>query len=294
MLKGCFTAIVTPFTSTGLRPPVDWEAFEKLLTFQKEEGVEGIVACGTTGESPVLSHEEHDKVIEFTVEKFGDTTIAGTGSNSTWEAVELTKHAENIGANASLQVCPYYNKPNQEGLFRHFGAVAEAVNIPIILYNVPGRTAREIAPETMARLAREYSNIVGVKEASGKEEVWKQIREHCDDDFIILSGNDGDTYRLMKGYGATGVVSVASNVIPGRTSKFITMGLKGKFDDMAKEDQVLSELFDALFIDTNPIPIKAAMNLCTIDAGGFRLPLSDLNEEKKENLKNVLNQLGLP
>ncbi len=293
MLEGCFTAIVTPFTSTGLKAPVDWEAFRNLLSFQKDEGVEGIVACGTTGESPTLSHEEHDKVIEFTVENFGDTTIAGTGSNSTWEAVELTKHAEDVGANASLQVCPYYNKPNQEGLFRHFGAVAEAVDIPIILYNVPSRTSREIAPQTMARLAEEYSNVVGVKEASGNEEVWQGTQEHCESDFLIISGNDGDTYNLMKDYNGKGVISVASNVIPRRIAKFVRMGLESKFDEMKVENQELAEFFDVLFIDTNPIPVKEAMNMCKINAGGFRLPLCEMGEGKKEKLANMLNEIGL-
>lgn len=293
MFEGCFTAIVTPFTATGLKTPIDWDAFRELLSFQRSEGVDGIVACGTTGESPALSHEEHNKVVEFTVENFGDTTIAGTGSNSTWEAVELTKHAEDAGAHASLQVCPYYNKPNQEGLFRHFGAVADAVNIPIVLYNIPGRTGREIAPETMARLAKEYSNVIGVKEASGKEDVWKGIRQHCGKDFLIISGNDGDTYRLMKDYAAKGVISVASNVIPGRMAKYVQMGLEGRFDDMKKEEKKLAGFFEALFIDTNPIPIKEAMNLCRVRAGGFRLPLCELGLDKKEKLVNALNEIGL-
>jgi len=293
MLEGCFTAIVTPFTSTGLKAPVDWEAFRNLLTSQKDDGVSGIVACGTTGESPALSYDEHTEVIEFTVENFGDTTVAGTGSNSTWEAIELTKHAEDVGAHASLQVCPYYNKPNQEGLFRHFGAVAEAVDIPIILYNVPGRTSREIAPQTMARLADEYSNVAGVKEASGKRDVWQGIREHCDKDFLILSGNDGDTYKLMKDYNGKGVISVASNLIPRRIVEFIKMGLNGSFDAMLKEDQELAKLFDVLFIDTNPIPVKEAMNLCKINAGGFRLPLCEMDVEKKGKLTKVINELGI-
>lgn len=293
MFEGCFTAIVTPFTATGLKTPVDWDAFRELLLFQREEGVDGIVACGTTGESPALSHEEHNKVIEFTVENFGETTIAGTGSNSTWEAVELTKHAENVGSHASLQVCPYYNKPNQEGLFRHFGAVAGAVDIPIILYNVPSRTGRDIAPETMARLAKEYSNVIGVKEASGKEEVWKGIRNQCDRDFLVLSGNDGDTYRLMRDYDAKGVISVASNVIPGRIAKYVRMGLEGRFEDMMEEERALAKFFDALFVDTNPIPVKEAMNLCRIRAGGFRLPLCELGIENRRKLVDALNEIGL-
>ncbi|MEE8168817.1 MAG: 4-hydroxy-tetrahydrodipicolinate synthase [Candidatus Hydrothermarchaeales archaeon] len=292
MLEGCFTAIVTPFSGSGVKAPVDWDAFSKLLSFQKEGGVTGIVACGTTGESPTLAHEEHNRVIALTAEEFDGITIAGTGSNSTWEAVELTKHAQDVGSDATLQVCPYYNKPNQEGLYRHFAAVAEAVDIPVILYNVPGRTSREIAPETMARLSEEYSNVVGVKEASGKEENWKGIREKCGEDFLILAGNDGDTYRLMKDYGAKGVVSVASNVIPRQISDLVAFGLNGRFEEMEKEVNHLDEFFKALFIDTNPIPVKEAMNLRGINAGNYRLPLCELSMDKRDRLKEVLDRLG--
>ena len=291
--EGCFTAIVTPFKGTGCKPPIYWEAYEGLLEFQDENGIDGIVACGTTGESPTLSHTEHCKVIEKTVEHSKALVMAGTGSNSTWEAVELTKEAANVGAHASLQVCPYYNKPSQEGLYRHFAAIAEAADLPMVLYNIPGRTSREIAPETMARLAEEYSGVIGVKEATGNPEVWKRIREECGKDFLILSGNDGDTYPLMREYGARGVVSVASNIIPSEMVSFTRLGLDGRFEEMEREHEYLTELFDVMFIDTNPIPVKETMNRMGIAAGGYRLPMCEMSPEKKEKLFEVLGKYGL-
>ncbi|MEE9565002.1 MAG: 4-hydroxy-tetrahydrodipicolinate synthase [Candidatus Hydrothermarchaeaceae archaeon] len=293
ILEGCFTAIVTPFTGTGTKTPVDWRGYNKLVEFQNENGIDGIVACGTTGESPTLSHKDHNKVIEATVENSSCTVIAGTGSNSTWEAIEMTEHAADVGADASLQVTPYYNKPNQEGLFRHFGAIAEAVDIPIILYNVPGRTGKFIMPETMARLADEYSNVVGVKEASGKEEVWKGIRKVCNKEFQIVSGNDGDTLPLMKRYKASGVVSVASNVLPKRMTEFAKLGLNKDFIEMEKENNALEEFFDMLFIDTNPIPVKEALNVLGLPGGGYRLPLCETSAENKEKISDVLKRLGV-
>ena len=293
MFKGCFTAIVTPFEETGVKPELDLEAFARLVELQNEGGVAGIVAVGTTGESPVLSHEEHNRVIEATVEHARCTVIAGTGSNCTWEAIELSRHASDVGAEATLQVCPYYNKPSQEGLFRHFSAIAERVDIPHILYNIPGRSAREIAPETMARLKEEHSNIIGVKEASGKPEVWRRIRELCGEDFLILSGNDGDTFALMRDHAAKGVVSVASNIIPQRMQRFVELGLRGDFAAMEREHLQLQELFDVLFIDTNPIPIKEAMRLAGMPAGGFRLPLCETSREKRERIRQVISKLGI-
>lgn len=290
---GCLTAIVTPFKGTGARSKLDFGAYGKLVEFQDENGINGIVACGTTGESPVLSHEEHNDVVKATVENSKNPVIAGTGSNSTWEAIEMTRHAEDIGADASLQVCPYYNKPSQEGLFRHFGAIAGAVNIPIILYNVPGRTSKEIAPETMARLSEEYSHIVGVKEASGKEEVWKRIREVCRDDFLLISGNDADTYQMMRDYGAKGVISVASNVIPKEMAEFTKLGLDGNFSKMKEEDARLREFFDVLFIDSNPIPVKEAMKMIGLNAGGYRLPMCETTDENRKKISAALNNLGL-
>ncbi len=293
MFQGCFTAIVTPFRGNGVKPELDEEAFARLVELQNEGGVAGIVAVGTTGESPVLSHEEHRRVVELTVEHARCSVIAGTGSNCTWEAVELSRHASDVGAEATLQVCPYYNKPSQEGLFRHFSAIAERVDIPHILYNIPGRSALEIAPETMARLKEEHSNIIGVKEASGKPESWRRIRELCGEDFLILSGNDGDTFALMREHAAKGVISVASNIIPGRMQRFVELGLRGDFAAMQEEHRLLSELFDVLFIDTNPIPIKEAMRLAGLPAGGFRLPLCETSPEKRERIRRVISKLGI-
>jgi 4-hydroxy-tetrahydrodipicolinate synthase len=271
---------------------VDWESFKSIIEFQDDNGIAGIVACGSTGESATLSMEEHNEVIDFVVNNSSGQTIGGTGSNSTWEAVEMTRHAQDSGATASLQVCPYYNKPNQEGLYRHFSKVAEAVDIPIIIYNVPSRTAKEIEPATMARLAEEHSNIVGVKEASGRPEVWKSIKELCRDDFIILSGNDDDTLALMRDYAATGVISVASNILPRELSDLVGLGQDGKFPEMEAEHERLSDVFDILFVDTNPIPIKHVMNWKGLSAGGYRLPLCETSDENKRLIEAVFSKLG--
>ncbi len=293
MFEGCFTAIITPFKSSGVKPEVDFEAYSRLIELQNYSRVAGIVPCGTTGESPVLDNREHIRVIEITVEKAKGKVIAGTGSNSTWEAVEMTKYAEDAGAHASLQVCPYYNKPSQEGLFKHFSAVAEAVDIPIILYNIPGRSALEIYPGTMARLSDEYSNIIGVKDATGRPEVWKDIRDACGKDFVIISGNDSDTLEMMRRYSTKGVISVASNVIPERMQKFVDSGLKNNFEVMEKEHIALKGFFNMLFIDTNPVPVKEAMNLLNIPAGGFRLPMCETTQENREKIRELLRNLEL-
>lgn len=292
-LEGCFTAIITPFKGTGIKTPIDWEGYRELIGFQEENGVDGIVACGTTGESPTLSHKEHNEVIKFTVENSKTKVIAGTGSNSTMEALEMSKYADDVGAHASLQVCPYYNKPSQEGLFRHFGAIAEAVDFPIILYNIPGRSSQKIAPETMVRLMGEYSNVIGVKEASGDESVWKGIRDMCGKDFLILSGNDSDTYRLMKDYNAKGVISVASNLVPELVVEFVRLGLEGKFSAMEKENARLRKLFDALFIETNPIPVKEAMNMHNMPGGGYRLPMCEISRDNRMKLKDILKKFDI-
>lgn len=293
MFEGCFTAIVTPFEGTGVRPEVDYDAYLEILELQNSAGVDGIVPCGTTGESPTLNHREHNKVIEATVEHSRGRVIAGTGSNATWEALEMTRQAEDSGAHASLQVCPYYNKPSQEGLYSHFSTIAEKVEIPLILYNIPGRSALEIAPQTMARLKEEHSHIVGVKEATGSADTWARIRELCGKDFVILSGNDHDTFKLMKESGGSGVISVASNVLPRRIKDFTHLGLKGDFSAMEEEHESLKELFRILFIDGNPVSVKEVMNLLNLPAGGFRYPLCPTTREKREEIERVLREMNL-
>ena len=291
VFRGCYTAIITPFEGSGVRVPVDWESFKEIIEFQDAGGIAGIVACGSTGESATLSMDEHKQVIAFVCENSGGTTIGGTGSNSTWEAVEMTRHAEDVGASASLQVCPYYNKPNQEGLFRHFSKVAEAVDIPIILYNVPSRTVQKIGPSTMARLAEEYSNIVAVKEATGDRGVWSEIAELCPKDFEIISGNDDDTLELIRDFNATGVISVASNIMPQRLTDFVNLCLDGEFEKAEVLQNQLSPLVKALFIDTNPIPIKHVMNLKGFGAGGYRLPLCETTDENKKKIEEVFSDI---
>lgn len=292
--SGCFTALVTPFSGNGVNPPVDLPAYRKLVRLQESAGIAGVIPCGTTGESPTLTHAEKNLLIEAAVsESKSMLVLAGTGGNCTRDAIELTTHAEDAGADGSLQVCPYYNKPNQDGLFHHFSAIASSADFPIILYNVPPRTSREIAPATMARLAREHSNIVGVKEASGSPETWKAIREQCGAEFTILSGNDSDTLGLMRDFGATGVISVASNPAPQRMANFVSLGRAGKFEEMSDEQARLSPYFDALFIDTNPIMVKHAMEELGLPAGGFRLPLCATSEDKREKLRTVLASMGL-
>ncbi len=293
--SGVYTAIITPFISTDVKSDIDWYSYEKLLELQKSSGVSGIVPCGTTGESPTLDHAEHNEVIERTINFLGgEMVIAGTGSNSTHEAVEMSRHAMDCGAAATLQVCPYYNKPNQEGLFRHFSKIAEKVEIPHILYNIPGRTGREILPETMARLKTECSNIIGVKEASGNPEVWRKIVELCGTDFIILSGDDNKTFTLMKDYAAKGVISVASNIIPNRMKRFVDLGLEGDFSTMEREHNSLENLFETLFIDTNPIPVKHfAFELRLIKNLGFRLPLYETSKQNIEKIRRCIMRYSL-
>ena len=293
--KGVYTAIITPFKENGIKSEVDWESYGNLLELQKKAGVSGIVPCGTTGESPTLDPQEHDKVIAKAIEIFGgDRVIAGTGSNATHEAVSMSKHAMDAGAKATLQVCPYYNKPNQEGLFRHFGAVAEKVDIDHIVYNIPGRTGREIAPETIARLKDEYSNIKGVKEATGSDATCRKTRELCGKDFVILSGDDNRTCWMMKETGAKGVISVASNIIPGRMARFIGYGLEGDFPAMEKENNSLEELFKTMFIDTNPIPAKHfAFEMRLAKNLGFRLPMCETSHANLEKIRDCIRKYSL-
>jgi 4-hydroxy-tetrahydrodipicolinate synthase len=286
MLQGAHTAIVTPFNKNG---SVDYIRYRELIEFQIENGIDGIVPVGTTGASPTLNNEEHMQVVEETVKAVHGRAlvIAGTGANSTAEAVELTTLARELGVDATLQVTPYYNKPNQEGLYRHFSTVAD-IGLPVVLYNVPGRTAREIAIETVARLAT-HPNVVAVKEAGGKVERVRQTLDVCD--LEILSGDDALALPMMRD-GAIGVISVASNVVPGVVASLIHAALEGRWDAaQALHDQYVN-LFNAMFIDTNPIPVKAALSMMGKIEEVYRLPLCEMSPADKDTLRKVMESSG--
>ncbi len=289
--SGVITAIVTPFRNGS----VDESALREIIDFQFNNGVTGIVPCGTTGESPTLTYEEHHRVIELAV-KFAagrGEVIAGTGSNSADEAIELTQAAEKAGATASLQVAPYYNKPSQEGLYQHFKKIANHTKLPIMLYSIPGRCGIEIGVETTARLAADCKNIVAMKEAGGSAERVSQLVDACGPNFDVLSGDDGLTLPFMS-VGGTGIVSVASNIIPGPMSELVALALKGDFLGARKVHQKYYKLLAAfLKMDVNPVPIKTAMHLrgfCTMD---LRLPLVPMPDAKVAELKGILQSLEI-
>ena len=290
MIKGSIVAIVTPFT----KGKVDDKKFRKLIEFQIKNGTDGIVPCGTTGESPTLSHEEHHRVIEICVDavKGRVPVIAGTGSNSTDEAIALTQHAAKVGANAALVVSPYYNKPTQEGLYQHFRAVALSVKIPIILYNIAGRTAVNIEPSTMARLAKDCPNILGVKEASGSLDQMQMIKKLCREDFLLISGDDGLLLPLLS-IGGVGVISVAANLIPQDVKRIITFFESGDIRQAQKLYYKILPLVKALFLETNPIPVKTAMGLLGLCSPDLRLPLCAMSTDNLNKLKTALEEYGL-
>ncbi|MBU0679261.1 MAG: 4-hydroxy-tetrahydrodipicolinate synthase [Verrucomicrobia bacterium] len=287
MFEGAHTAIVTPFNSGG---GVDYDRFRDLIEFQIANGVDGIVPVGTTGESPTLDYEEHNKVIEVTVEAVAGRVkvIAGTGGNSTGEAIQLTEHAKEVGADGSLQVTPYYNKPSQEGLIRHFTAVAD-IGLPVVLYNIPGRTGREIALETIVELAK-HPSIVAVKEAAGDVDRVSHHRRCCD--IEVLSGDDSLTLPMMC-VGGVGVISVATNVAPRAVSDMVHAALGGRWDDARASHARLHRLFSVLFLDTNPIPVKAALAMMGRIEENYRLPLCEMTEGKKQRLRECLVELGI-
>ena len=289
MLTGTYTALVTPFR----KGEVDWEVFEKILEAQVAGGVEGVVPVGTTGESPTLSYEEHVKVIQFCVEKIKGRSkvIAGTGSNSTEEAIELTLAAQKVGADASLQVAPYYNKPTQEGLYQHFAAIAKATDLPLVLYSIPGRCVVEIAVETVARLAADCKTIVGIKEAGGKVERIAPLKKACPKDFFILSGDDALTLPFMR-EGAVGVISVASNLLPREVSDMVRVFREGNLKEAEVLEKRLIPLFRDLFIETNPMPIKAAMAMKGMLTEEYRLPLVPMLSHTRAQLEKTLREGG--
>lgn len=280
--RGVYTALVTPFTEIGT---VDYQTIEKIVEMQIDAKIDGIVPCGTTGESPTLSHEEHDRVIAKCVSYASGRTkvIAGTGSNSTTEAIRLSQHAEDAGADALLLVNPYYNKPTQKGLFLHFKAIAESVKLPCILYNIKGRTGVNIETETLLELERACPNIVAVKEASGDLSQMKNVIERTEDDFSTLSGDDNLALELVKLDG-DGVISVASNLFPREMVKMIHSALEGNWDVAERMGKWFAPFFSACFVETNPIPIKTAMAHLGILRESFRLPLCSLEKEEHRNL----------
>lgn len=289
MFKGAITALVTPFKNGNL----DVNALKKLIEFQVEKGINGILPCGTTGEAPTLSYEEHKKVIELTVKyvKKRVPVIAGTGANSTEEAIELTEFAKKAGADGALLVCPYYNKPSQEGLYRHFKKIAETVDIPIILYNIPGRTGINMLPETVVRLSK-IPNIVGIKEASGSLEQVTEIIKNTDKDFVVLSGDDTLTLPMLS-LGGRGVISVASNIIPDRITKMVSLYLNKKVEEARKIHYEYYDFMKAMFIETNPVPVKTAMGMMKMIDPEVRLPLCEMTEANLNKLKAVLQRYNL-
>ena len=289
MFKGSMVALVTPFRDGK----VDEKALDKLIEFHIKNGTSALVPCGTTGESATLSYPEHDKVIELTIQfaKGRIPVIAGTGSNSTDEAIMLTRHAKESGADASLQVSPYYNRPTQQGLYLHFKAIAEAVDIPIILYNIASRTGVNIEPETFARLA-EIKNIIGVKEASGSLEQMARIRKLCPKEFLLISGDDALTVPVMA-IGGVGIISVVANIIPRDVSDMCACFEKGDIKKAQGLHYKILPLVKAVFIETNPIPVKTAMGLMKLCAPDMRLPLCEMLPENKEKLVKALKEYKL-
>ncbi len=289
MLKGSIVAIVTPFRDGG----VDEKALSELIEWHISEGTNGIVPCGTTGESATLTYEEHYRVIKSTIEIVNKRVpvIAGTGANSTDETITMTQEARKLGADAALLVAPYYNKPTQEGLYRHYRAVAEAVDLPLILYNVPGRTAVNILPQTVERLAG-IENIAAIKEASGDMKQVSEVMRLCGDRITVLSGDDFTTFPLLA-LGGRGVISVTANVMPGMVSQMCASYEKGLYDEARRLHFKLEPLNAAMFLETNPIPVKTALSMMGRIRGELRLPLCEMSEANKKSLRETLLSYNL-
>jgi len=288
--QGSFVAMVTPFRNGK----VDEAKLGELVEFHVTHGTDGLIPCGTTGESPSLNHDEHRRVVELVIEAARGRirVVAGTGSNSTAEAIDMTKHAERAGATGALVVNPYYNKPTQEGLYRHFRAVAESVAIPILLYNIQSRTAINVETDTMARLARDVKNIVGVKEASGSLDQMSQVIAACGPDFSVLSGDDNITLPLLA-IGGSGVVSVIANIVPRETADLVHAALEGDWKRARDLHYRLFPLARAAFLETNPIPIKEAMAMAGMLEPEFRLPMCRMGDANREKLRAILKPYGL-
>ncbi len=289
MFTGSLIAIVTPFRNGK----VDERALGDLIEFQIANGTDGIVPCGTTGESATLSHAEHDRVVAFTVEavKRRVPVIAGTGSNSTEEAIKLTKHAKAVGADGALLITPYYNKPTQEGLFRHYKAVAEAVDLPLVLYNIPSRTGVNMAAATVARLVASR-NVVAIKEGSGSVQQASDIIQLCGDRITVLAGDDALTLPMMA-LGGKGVITVTANIAPKEMAGLVDAALANRWDEARRLHYMLSPLFAALFFETNPIPVKEALGMMGRIDPELRLPLCPMASDTRDRLTRVLKDSAL-
>ena len=288
--QGSFVALVTPFRNGKL----DEAKVRELVELHASHGTDGIVPCGTTGESPTLSHDEHKRVVEVVIEAARGRlkVVAGTGSNSTAEAIDLTRHAERAGAAGALVVNPYYNKPTQDGLYRHFRAVAETVAIPILVYNIQSRTAVNVETGTLERLVRDVKNVLGVKEASGSRDQMSQVIAACGPDFSVLSGDDNITLPLLA-IGGHGVVSVIANILPRETAEMVHAALDGDWKRARDLHYRLFPLARAAFLETNPIPIKEAMGMAGMIEPEFRLPMCRMSDANRERLRAVLTQYAL-
>jgi 4-hydroxy-tetrahydrodipicolinate synthase len=288
--KGCYVAIVTPFTSDGT---VNEQALRDHVEFLIKGGVAGIVPCGTTGESATLSWEEHNRVVDIVIDQAAKRVqvIAGAGSNNTRESINAAKHAQEMGADAILCITPYYNKPTQEGLYQHYKTINDSISIPIVVYNVPGRTAVNLLPETVLRLS-ELKNVVAIKEASGNVGQISEIHRLCGNKVTILSGDDALTLPILS-VGGKGVISVVANIVPEKMVALIDHYLNGNCAEALKLHEELYPLSQSMFIETNPAPVKTAMNCMGLQAGPVRLPLVGLSDRNKESLVTVLRSCNI-
>ncbi len=295
MFQGSIVALVTPFKGGEL----DEKKLCELVEWHISEGTDAILPCGTTGESPTLSYEEHNRVIELVVKQARRRVlvIGGTGTNSTSESLLLSEHAKEVGCDALLLIVPYYNKPTQDGILQHFKTIAERIKIPVVVYNIPGRTSINLEPQTFVKLVKECEYIVGIKEASGSIEQASQImslliQENLEEKISVLSGDDSITYPLMC-LGAKGVISVLANIIPKKMHVFTELLLKKKFDEAKKLHYELYPLMKSMFIETNPIPVKTAMEMMNLCSSELRLPMTKMKDENKEKLIKILKKYNL-
>jgi len=291
MLKGSIVALVTPFDSQGR---IKDDELKKLIDWHIEKGTDGILVCGTTGESATLTHPEHRKIIELAVTHVNKRVpvVAGCGSNSTSEALDLASHAKKVGADYSLVITPYYNRPTQEGLYQHFKKIADSVDIEIIIYNVPSRTGSNILPETVARIYKDCKNIVGIKEASGSLDQITKIMSLVDDKFLLFSGSDETNLPILS-VGGTGAISVVANIMPKESHDLVANFLEGNLAEARRLQLYLYDIIKALFIETNPIPVKTALGLMKMTTPNMRLPLCNMSAANLDKLKIILKKYKL-